>query len=166
MSLCSKDIDYQRVSTFFWTPLYIFKIFFSVLDNHLLQIQIVVVAEIILLQISRRTGSESNVPFTLLSISHVKYGLNKTLDFIEVCVTLCTSYFAKRHGITVSPFSGWLRTVRPRGRRSGPTGVKNFHVSISFRPTIASTQLPIRWLSGALCLRKVAGAWNWPPTPN
>jgi hypothetical protein len=22
MSLCSKDIDYQRVSTFFWTPLY------------------------------------------------------------------------------------------------------------------------------------------------
>jgi hypothetical protein len=23
MSFCSKDIDYQRVSTFFWTPLYI-----------------------------------------------------------------------------------------------------------------------------------------------
>jgi hypothetical protein len=23
MSLCSKDIDYQKVSTFFWTPLYI-----------------------------------------------------------------------------------------------------------------------------------------------
>jgi hypothetical protein len=22
MSLCSKDIDYQRVSTFLWTPLY------------------------------------------------------------------------------------------------------------------------------------------------
>jgi hypothetical protein len=25
MSLCSKDIDYKRVSTFFWTPMYISK---------------------------------------------------------------------------------------------------------------------------------------------
>jgi hypothetical protein len=26
MSFCSKDIDYQRVSTFFWTPLYIIRL--------------------------------------------------------------------------------------------------------------------------------------------
>jgi hypothetical protein len=36
MSLCSKDIDFQRVSTFFWSPLYIlhFLIAINYVDDH------------------------------------------------------------------------------------------------------------------------------------
>jgi hypothetical protein len=39
---------------------------------------------------------------------------------------------------------------KPRGRSLSPGRVKNFLFSMSFRPTLGSTQPPIHWVPGAL----------------
>jgi hypothetical protein len=44
----------------------------------------------------------------------------------------------------------WLLAERPRGRSSSPGMVKDFHSSMSSRPALGSTQLPIQWVPGAL----------------
>jgi hypothetical protein len=51
------------------------------------------------------------------------------------------SYFATRF-----VGSDWLRAGRLRDRSSSPGKVKNFDFSISSRPAVGRTQLPIYWV--------------------
>jgi hypothetical protein len=44
----------------------------------------------------------------------------------------------------------WLRAGRQRGRNSSSGRVKNFLFSTSSRPTLGSTQPPIKWVPGVL----------------
>jgi hypothetical protein len=48
-----------------------------------------------------------------------------------------------------SRYSDWLRAGRRRGRSSSPGGGKNFHFSMSSRPTLGPTQPHIQWVPGA-----------------
>jgi hypothetical protein len=47
-----------------------------------------------------------------------------------------------------SRYSDWLGAGRPRGRSSSPGGGKNFHVSMSSRTALGSTQPPIQGYRG------------------
>jgi hypothetical protein len=49
-----------------------------------------------------------------------------------------------------SRYRDWLRTGRPRGRSSSLGRGKNFLFSMSSRPVLRPTQLPIQWVPGAL----------------
>jgi hypothetical protein len=49
-----------------------------------------------------------------------------------------------------SLYNDWLRAGRPRGRSSSPGAGKNFHFSMSSRPTMGPTQPPIEWVPGAI----------------
>jgi hypothetical protein len=63
--------------------------------------------------------------------------------------------------------SDWLRAWRLRVRSSNPGRVKNFHFSISSRPTLRSSQPHIQWVPGQLSLgvkRQGREADHWPPT--
>jgi hypothetical protein len=44
------------------------------------------------------------------------------------------------------------------GGSSSPGRIKNCHFSISSRPSLGSTQPPIKWVPGALSWGKAAGA--------
>jgi hypothetical protein len=44
-------------------------------------------------------------------------------------------------------YRDWLRVGQPRSRSSSPIRIKNFHISISSRTNLRSTQLPIQWAS-------------------
>jgi hypothetical protein len=50
----------------------------------------------------------------------------------------------------LSQYSDWLWAGRPRGWRSSPSGIKNFHFSLLSRPALGSTPPPIQWVLGAL----------------
>jgi hypothetical protein len=47
-----------------------------------------------------------------------------------------------------SRYSDWLRAGQPRGRSSSPGEGKNFHFSMSSRPTLRPTQPPIQRAPG------------------
>jgi hypothetical protein len=48
----------------------------------------------------------------------------------------------------LSRYSDYLLAGRPSGRSSSPGRVKNFHFSMSSRPSVGSTQPPIQWVNG------------------
>jgi hypothetical protein len=52
-----------------------------------------------------------------------------------------------------SRYCDWLLAARPRSRSSSPGRAKNFHFSMSSRPTLASNQPPIQWVPGVLSPR-------------
>jgi hypothetical protein len=49
----------------------------------------------------------------------------------------------------------WSMVMLPRGRSSSPGRVKNFYFSSS-RPALGPTQLPTKWVPGALPRSKAA----------
>jgi hypothetical protein len=77
----------------------------------------------------------------------------------NVRVTICnfvssTEIFVnvRLHGHIFSRYSEWLLAGRPRRRSLNLGGGKNFHFSMSSRPVLGPTQLPIQWVPGALYL--------------
>jgi hypothetical protein len=67
----------------------------------------------------------------------------------------------------LSWYSDWLQSGRPKGRSSRTGGGKNFRSSMSSRPALGPTQLPIQWVPGALSLwvkRPGREADHSPPT--
>jgi hypothetical protein len=71
------------------------------------------------------------------------------------------------HFISCAPFhwergyrgrgSDWLQSGRPRSRSSGSRAIKNFHFSVSSRPSLGPTESPTQWVRGVLSL-----GVNWP----
>jgi hypothetical protein len=64
----------------------------------------------------------------------------KAAIFICFNVTNSTRY--------LSWYSDWLQVGLPKGKRSSPGRVKNFHFCISFRPALGPTQPPINGYQG------------------
>jgi hypothetical protein len=55
----------------------------------------------------------------------------------RICITWEQGYLSR--------YGDWLRAGRPMGRSSSPGTVKNFFFSMSSRPALGPTQLPIQW---------------------
>jgi hypothetical protein len=71
----------------------------------------------------------------------------------------CTTWWSRDIPIR---YTNWLRTGRPRSCSLSPGRVNNFLLSMSFRPALGYTQLPIQWIQGgSFPGGNAAGAWNW-----
>jgi hypothetical protein len=79
-------------------------------------------------------------------------GMGK-LSWIIKCwelVGVCCYIFKCTTPIFRSCDSDWIRAGWQMGRSSSPGRVKNFYFSTSSRPSLGSTQPPIRWVPGDL----------------
>jgi hypothetical protein len=76
--------------------------------------------------------------------------LRESLEFEKNCFNVSSPKNVIANYEGHSAVSDWLLAGRPRGRSSSPCVVKNFHVSLSSRPTLGSTQPPMKWVMAAL----------------
>jgi hypothetical protein len=101
----------------------------------------------------------------MLSSSILVFIYCTQLDYCKVNGITETNTFLNYNSLK---YRDWLRTGRPRGRRSSPAMVKNFHFSISTTMALGPTYpVGIRSGKGAGAgVGKAAGPWSWPLTSN